>query len=233
VLVVVSSLAAAGPAPSDRLRTETDPPVQVSHYGRSKRAGEKVAEKFADRLPVTVVRPAIVFGEGDPKMLAMFRPIVRFGLHIVPGRGRRKYSLIHAADLATLLILAAQRGQRLDPVAHAGASTAKGYYFAAGPDHLTYAELGRAIATAVGRDYVRVLPTPPRTLWVVASVNQALSQVLRRPFTFDLDKAREAAAGSWVCSVQRAVDELGFRTAAPLAVRLCQTARWYRENGWL
>ena len=38
VLVWVSSLAAAGPAIDGRPRTEDDPPVQLSHYGRSKRA---------------------------------------------------------------------------------------------------------------------------------------------------------------------------------------------------
>ena len=36
-LVAVSSLAAVGPSPPDRARTESDPPAPVSHYGRAKR----------------------------------------------------------------------------------------------------------------------------------------------------------------------------------------------------
>ena len=44
VLVQVSSLAAAGPACHGRMRTEADRPIQVSHYGRSKRAGELAAQ---------------------------------------------------------------------------------------------------------------------------------------------------------------------------------------------
>ncbi len=115
VLVTVSSLAAAGPAPDDRLRTPDDPPAPVSHYGRSKRAGELAAEQFAARVPITIVRPPIVLGEADQYGLPMFRSIAWFGVHPVPGLGRRRYSVVHAADLARLLILAAERGSRLRP----------------------------------------------------------------------------------------------------------------------
>ena len=65
VVVMISSLAAAGPSPEGRLRVETDPCCPVSHYGWSKRAAELAAEQFADRVPITVIRPPIVFGESD------------------------------------------------------------------------------------------------------------------------------------------------------------------------
>src|SRR5204863_5200709 len=43
VVVLVSSLAAAGPSPLGRIRSEEDPSAPVSNYGRSKRAAEIVA----------------------------------------------------------------------------------------------------------------------------------------------------------------------------------------------
>jgi len=110
VLVIVSSLAAAGPAPPGCLRTETDTLGPVSNYGRSKRAGELVAEQYGGRLPITVVRPPIVFGEGDPACLEMFQTVKRWRLHFAPTLVPQPCSFIHAADLAGLLILAAQRG---------------------------------------------------------------------------------------------------------------------------
>ncbi len=61
-LILVSSLAAAGPTTVDRLRVETDPPTPVSNYGHSKLAGEYEAHRFADRVPITIVRPPIVLG---------------------------------------------------------------------------------------------------------------------------------------------------------------------------
>ena len=113
VLVAVSSLAAAGPTIGDRPRRESDPPAPASNYGRSKRAGEQAMEQFAAKVPVTIVQPAIVFGEADPQMRAVFRAVARLGIHVVPGLIPHYFSLIHADDLVNLLILAAQRGRRL------------------------------------------------------------------------------------------------------------------------
>jgi nucleoside-diphosphate-sugar epimerase len=89
VLVLVSSLAVAGPS-RERPIVESDPPLPVSQYGRSKFAGEQAAMKYADRSPITVVRPGIVFGAGDRGMVELFRLIARSGLHVAALRhGRR------------------------------------------------------------------------------------------------------------------------------------------------
>ncbi len=110
VLVVVSSLAAAGPSTASRQRMETDPLRQVSYYARSKRAGELAVQRFADRVPITVLRPPIVLGEADTQGVSLFRTIQGVGVHLVPGWTTHRYSVIHATDLATAMILAAQRG---------------------------------------------------------------------------------------------------------------------------
>jgi len=232
VLVTVSSLAAAGPAPDGRPRTEADPPTQVSHYGRSKRAGELVAEEFADRVPTTVVRPPVVFGEADPVGLQMFRMVKWFRLHPLPGLTAQKLSIIHATDLAQLLILAAEKGRRLRPEGESDASISAGYYFAACGEDPSYAELGRMIGEALGRRAL-VVPTLPRTAWIIAAVNHLLGRIRRRPFYLNLDRVREVRAGPWLCSPQAAFDELGFRVQVPLIQRLRQTARWYQQQGWL
>lgn len=233
VLVTVSSLAAAGPAPDGQLRTEADPPAPVSQYGRSKRAGEQAAEEFAHRVPTTVVRPPIVLGEADRVGLEMFRMICRFGVHLVTKLGRDRFSVIHVADLATALILAAERGTRLKADGTAAGSSSQGYYFAACDEHPTYADLGRMVAAALGRRRVLVVPSPPRMVWPVAAINEVMGRIRRRPLYLNFDKAREIRAGSWLCSPQAAKDDLRFSVAAPLAERLRQTARWYREEGWL
>ncbi len=231
VLVVVSSLAAAGPALAGRPRTEDDPPGPVSHYGRSKRAGELAARQFAASVPTTIVRPPIVFGPGDRACLEWFKSIRRFRVHLVPGYRRRRYSMIHAADLAELLIRAAERGERIAPAETPG-EAARGCYFADGGEQPTFAEMGRKIARAVGRRVLVCYVAMP-VVWGVAGAVELVSRLRGQAHYLNIDKIREAAAGSWICSAEKAARELGFAPAAPLDERLRQTAQWYRREGWL
>ena len=61
-IVHLSSLAATGPSPQGGLVDETTPCRPVTFYGQSKLAGEEVALRFSDSLPVTVLRPPVVYG---------------------------------------------------------------------------------------------------------------------------------------------------------------------------
>jgi nucleoside-diphosphate-sugar epimerase len=229
-LVIASSLAAAGPSSVDRPRVETDPSAPVSHYGRSKRAGELIAEEYAARVPITVVRPPVVFGEGDRNLQPVFRTVYRLGLHVAAGLAHYRYSMIHVSDLVEAMMLAAQSGARLAPNVEGG-SSATGYYFVGDDEQPTYAELGKMIGAALGRNRVFVFRTPSTvSLWPVAAVSEALSRIRRRPSIFNFDKAREARAGSWTCSTAAIRADLGFVPAASLAERLRQTADWYLER---
>jgi len=232
VLVIVSSLAAAGRAPAGRPRTEADPPAPVSHYGRSKRAGELAARRWADRVPITIVRPPIVLGRADHEGLAMFRCVAKFGVHLLPGCFSRKFSVIDAADLAELLILAAGRGTRIAPD-ETDKATARGTYFAACQEDPSYAELGQMIAKALGRSRVILLPIPYAGVWAGAAGLELIARVRRQPLWLNLDKAREITAGSWTCSPRAAEEELGFSITTPLIERLRQAAQWYKTHGWL
>lgn len=233
VLVITSSLAAAGPSPDGRPLTEGCADRPISHYGRSKLAGEMAAGQYADRVPITIVRASGVFGEADPGCLEMFRPIARTWTHLAPVWPTLTVSFIYVKDLVHLMILAAGRGSRLPAPAAETAGPGQGIYFAASDERPDYGELGRMMSRSLGRRRVLVLPTPSHVVWAVAAVNELLGQIIRRPLKFNLDKAREATAGCWLCSSQKAVEELGFSIEVPMADRLRQTAQWYRDEGWL
>jgi nucleoside-diphosphate-sugar epimerase len=229
VLVVVSSLAAAGPCAVGRPRVESDAPTPVSAYGCSKLAGEQAAARYAGVVPISIIRPPIVFGPGDRDMLEMFRPIARWGIHAVPGRGERCLSLIHVADLVEGLLLAAEKGERLHP----NASPGQGIYFMAADDYPTYAELGQAMATALGKKRATVVHLPGPLVKLVGLCGDVIGRIRRRPAWVNSDKMTEALAGSWTCSSAKARTQLGWSPAAVLAKRLYETAQWYRPAEWL
>lgn len=229
VLLLVSSLAAAGPAHDGQPRTERDPAEPVSDYGRSKRAGEIAALDLSGQLPLTIVRPAATFGEGDLNSLPMFHLAARHGVYAAPGLKHRRLSLVHADDLAEALWLAARHGKRAGP--HQDA--AEGCYFIAADPAPEYDELGRLIGEAVGRRRIRIVHAPDWLIRGAGAASQWLARLRGRPTIFNLDKMREASAGSWLCSAERIRNELGFRVERPLGDRLRQTADWYASHGLL
>lgn len=246
VHVLVSSIAAAGPARRGKLRLESDAPTPVSNYGRSKRDGELSAQRWADRVPTTVIRPGVVFGERDRLTLPMFRSINRLRLHAVVGFSPPQLSCIYAGDLAQMLVAAGARGERLAPQnGHSqgdgktqnGASHSNGHgqgiYNACCAEYPDYGELGRMLADALEMRFVVVMPLPRPFHLVVGGLSQFGGRLVGRPVTLSIDKMREAAVTSWAVSGEKAQSQLGFAPAKPLAERLRQTAAWYREQRWL
>lgn len=232
-LIYVSSLAAAGPAPAGQPLRETDRPHPRSNYGRSKRLGERFVESLADRVPAAVVRPAIVFGPHDRVGWQMFATVRHAGIHFVPCLARYRHSVIHVDDLVELLIRVAQRGERIDPALPQGSGRGSGYYFAACPETVAYADLGRLIGAAQKRWPGFPLHLASPLVWITCGVMEGVSRVTGHPHYLSLDRAREITAGDWLCSPDKALRQLEMPFPCSLAARLEATATWYREQGWL
>ena len=226
VLLLVSSLAVAGPS-GEAPKVESDPPLPVSDYGRSKFAGEQAAARYAGALPITIVRPCAVFGAGDRGMYEIFNPVARSGMHVVCGHGDLRISLVAVADLVECIVLAAEKGERLVP-----GGSERGIYFAGAGD-LSHVELGIAIAHALGKTVPRIVRVPAGLMRAAGFCGDVVSRIRRRPGWVSSDKVSELLAGSWTCSSAKARRQLGWSPAAPLADRLRETAQWYLDARWL
>jgi len=232
VIVLASSLAAAGPAVDGRPHEPGTPGRPVSFYGESKLAGEAAARHAADHVPVTVVRPPIVFGEGDRASFEWFRSIARFRLQVVPGLRPARYSIIYVHDLVQALIAAAERGRRLVP-GDDPATRGTGAYYVAADAALSYREIGDYAAAGLGITRFLSLPVPAVILRIVGFGGDCAAWITGRPPLIGLDKVREATAGSWLCSTAAARAELGFVPSQSLVDQFAATAAWYRNHGWL
>lgn len=223
-LVLVSSLAAAGPAQAGRPRREEEPPAPVSAYGRSKLEGENEVRALAERLEVTVVRPPIVYGPRDREVLPPLFRMARLGVVLKAGFADKRYSLIHVQDLADGILAAAERGRRLSR------SGSEGIYFLADGAEHRWDDIAQAAIQALGAR-ARVVPVPEAAGWLVAAGASLWSGVTGRPAMLSLDKLNEVRQAAWTCAIDRAVAELGFDPRFPLAEGMRHSAAWFRAQG--
>ena len=223
-LVLVSSLAAAGPSRPGSPRTEDDPPRPVSLYGESKLAAEEAVREVASSLEVTVVRPPAVYGPRDKELLpALFR-MARSGVVVKAGFGDKRYSLVYVDDLSALIVAAAQRGRR---VARSGT---EGVYFVDDGVEHSWGDLGRSALEALGRRGV-VVPVPEALSWVVAGAASATARLTGRAAILSLDKMREIREGAWTCSSARARRELAWEPRVALTEGMRRSVEWFRGRG--
>ncbi|MDG2011966.1 MAG: NAD-dependent epimerase/dehydratase family protein, partial [Pirellulaceae bacterium] len=159
ILIHVSSLSAAGTQPNWRIADTNPADEPVSIYGKSKLAGEFALRRYAGQVPISILRPTIVFGEGDRDVLPLFQSIHYYGWAFLPPFARQRFSFIHAADLSQAIRLVALKGERLSE------GKAAGTYYAADPNALRFDEFAKAIGNCLKRNRTRTLVSPR---WLMA-----------------------------------------------------------------
>lgn len=217
-LVLVSSMAAAGPTIKGRPLRGDEAPRPVTAYGRSKLAAEQAVT--ASRLAWTIVRPPMVYGPRDQEVLKVFR-LARLGLAPVLGDGSQELSAVHGADLAEALIAAGTTG-----------STAGRAYYACHPEVFTSAEMARAVGRAMGKSpaVIRVPATIGRG---VLMITEAAARLTGHTTILTADKANEFFQPAWTGDPGPLTRDTGWRAARDLRTGLEETYQWYRTAGWL
>lgn len=218
-LIYLSSLAAAGPSVDGRPVTREDPPRPLTAYGRTKLAGEKICESVSETFEVAILRAPAVYGPRDRDVYEFFR-LARYGVMPLPSGPVRRLQMIHAADLARALVLAAT------------CEGSRGVYHVAEARSYEWREMARMVAQAVGRR-ARIVTVPAALIATAAVVTETVAGLIGKSTIFNRDKARELLAPGWLCETEQARRDFGFEAQIPLQAGLNETAKWYFENGWL
>jgi nucleoside-diphosphate-sugar epimerase len=217
-IVLVSSLAAAGPTARGTRLTGDEEPRPVTAYGRSKLAGEEVLRRGT--LPWTIVRPPAVYGPYDTEMLRVFRA-AKLGVAPVFGNGAQELSLVYGPDLGKALAVAGRTPETTGKI-----------YYASHPEVLTSASLVQTIGRAMGRS-VRLVPLPRWSARAALTVTAALARVSGRPTLLTPDKANEFFAPAWICDSTPLTTATGWHAEFDFAAGAAATAAWYRASGML
>ncbi len=218
----VSSQTAAGPARSlSEPVDENATPAPITAYGRSKRAAEEYLEGHFDKLPVTIARPPAVYGPRDLALVPLFK-FAKLGFATLIGFGEKYVSLIYVEDLVRGLKLAAESDKSIGEK-----------YFLSSENFYTWNELLTAMGKAAGKKRVVKLKLPHFVVFAAGGLSEFFGKFSKKPPVFNFDKAKDFTQTYWICSVEKAKRDLGFRQLTDIETGLEKTMRWYIESGWI
>jgi nucleoside-diphosphate-sugar epimerase len=201
--------------------SESAPIAPADFYQLTKWEAERLAMGYVERGQwVTTLRPAAIYGPGDPERFYMIFQRVAKGSFTFLGDGSATYHPLYVDSLVDAFLLAAQNGR------------ANGQsYLIADEEFLPIRDLVERVAKAVGTPCrMRFLPFWPA--WAVALGVELLYKPLpiEPPiFRRRLDWFRQNRA----FDIAKARRELGYLPRVPLDEGLRRTAEWYRSRGML
>ena len=218
--ILVSSLAAAGPAAADRPVRDTDVPHPVSDYGKSKLLAEQEALQYRDRFPVIILRPSAVYGPRDIDVFELFRWATR-GWILDVGSGERFMNWCHVQDLVEALLLAG------------AAPVPSGSIYFVAEDRVYSSSEFRQALMKTGGVRARQITVPAWAGYLIGAFSEMAGRVRGGITIMNRQKVREAVERYWTCDLVKAREELGFRARVSLEQGLAATWAWYRLHGWI
>lgn len=199
-----------------------DAPIQpADYYQRTKYEAEPLVRKLGQgRMETVVVRPAAIYGPGDPERFFMIFKRVSKGTFPMFGSGRTLYHPLYIDNLVDSFLLCMPRG----------AGDGRDYLIA-DQEYYPIEHIVREVARALGVE-VRI---PHYPVWPVVAVGH-VCETICKPFGITppifprrVDWYRQNRA----FDISRAKKELGYVPKVPLAEGLKRTGEWYREKGYL
>lgn len=214
----VSSLAAVGPSLNGRPQTEEAVCCPITDYGMSKLKGEREVRKYLGILPITIVRPPVVYGPRDRDLFLYFK-VLNYG--VKPILGLKKYiSIIYVDDLVRGMVLAATNEGSIGRI-----------YFMANDNAVSMGDLTELIKQKV-RPRTITFYLADKLIYLAAGCSEYLATLSGKTTIFNRQKARELAQRAWICEAKRARIELGFQARVTLREGISRTTDWYKGQGW-
>ena len=191
-------------------------------YQNTKVEAEQWVKDFAkqNQLPLTVVRPAGIYGPGDRRLLKVFKMAK---LPIVPILGmntKNLYHLIHVEDLVAFMVHAAQQQSTLGEV-----------YICGNDTHISFKDMVTVIAERLGKkaSFLRLPVTP---FFVLGDICEAICKPLnieppiyrRRVAFFTKDRS---------FNTEKMRDHAGFNCKYSNQDGIRLLCEWYQQQGWL
>jgi len=190
------------------------------HYQQSKLDGEVVTHEYMKMgLPISVVRPAGIYGPEDFRFLKLFSA-VNGGYFMMIGSGKTLFHAVFIDDLIEGMLLCAKREEAVGEV-----------FTMAGSRYSTITELVNSIADVLGKPHPR-LRFPYQRAYIASLICEKICRVFNvKPPIFPRRVDFFSKNHSFDISKARCL--LGFEPKNDLEEGLRKTAKWYFAEGMI
>jgi nucleoside-diphosphate-sugar epimerase len=199
-----------------------DAPIQpADYYQRTKYEAEPLVRTFHQRgLPAAILRPAAIYGPGDPERFLMIFRRVSHGKFPMFGNGKTLYHPLYIDNLVDAFVAAMADG--------VGDGEA---YLIADDEYLEIEDLVKRVGRALEVD----VKIPHYPVWPVVAAGHVVEKACR-PFGITppifprrVDWYRQNRA----FKIDKAKRDLGYEPKVGIDEGLRRTADWYRREGYI
>jgi UDP-glucose 4-epimerase len=216
--VFISSLAAVGPLNElNGLITEETSPNPITAYGKSKLLAEDKL-KSIPLLNCTILRPTAVYGPRDKDIFIFLKQVAK-GIEPYIGHIDQKLSFIYVKDLAKAAVQALYAGDT------------KAYNLSDGHFYNRY-ELAN-ITKSILKVKTTKFHIPVKFVKLIAIIAEKIGSLSNNAPVINTEKLNELKAVNWSCSVEQAINDIGFNPFYNLQDGLTEAFSWYKTNKWL
>lgn len=216
----MSTQAVSGPSNNGTSIDEKNPYNPVTMYGRSKRDAEKIVLSYSDRLPVTIIRPSAVYGPRDRELFFIF-DIVNKGIMPIIGFKERILNFCFVDDLIKATIMAALHEKSIGQI-----------YFIHSGQKFSMNQFIQTVVQGFNKKVIK-LPIPFSLIKLFFLFNELGAVIRRKKIIFTRDKYNELKQEQWICSIEKAKKELGYKPDFILAQGISKSIEWYKNQDWL
>ncbi len=220
--LLISSLAAAGPANLGEIKDESQIDFPVSLYGRSKKGAEDIMKTLAPSSWIcSIVRPPMIIGPGDVAVLDIFK-MVKGRVIILPGINSKikEYSFVCVFDLIETIT-------KLIETNHSQ------MFYSSFERIITFKELIDEIKKQMGIHFLIYLPIPFFIVKFLSFILNIFYKIKNHNIRLTPDKIYELKALAWTCdaSLSRKIltQEYHYDLNKTVAVTLAD----YKKRRWL
>lgn len=199
-----------------------DAPIQpADYYQRTKYEAEPIVnEYFKKGLNTIILRPAAIYGPGDPERFYMIFKRVAKGSFPMFGNGRTYYHPLYIDNLVDALMLAMEEGKGLGQA-----------YLIADEQYLEIEDIVKRVGNALNVD-VKIKHYPVLPVVITGHIVEKVCKPFKIAppiFPRRVDWYRQNRA----FKIDKAKKDLGYKPKIGIDEGLRRTAEWYKDNGFL